>query len=72
LKKLQWDARFISDAVPKEVPFAEVNTTMSKKSIAIIDKTFRVAGAKATCILADRIMQLGFKYSTAAGISICG
>ena len=62
----------LSDAVPKEVPFSDVNTVMSKKSIAgLIDKTFRLAGAKATCILADQIMQLGFKYSTVAGLSIC-
>ncbi|OFZ31444.1 MAG: DNA-directed RNA polymerase subunit beta' [Bdellovibrionales bacterium RIFCSPHIGHO2_01_FULL_40_29] len=62
----------LSEAVPKEVPFADVNTVMSKKSIAgLIDKTFRLAGAKATCILADSIMQLGFKYSTVAGLSIC-
>ena len=61
----------LSDAVPKEVPFSTINTTMSKKSIAgLIDMTFRVAGAKATCILADKIMQLGFKYSTVAGLSI--
>jgi len=62
----------MSDVVPKEVPFSEVNTVMTKKSIAgLIDKTFRLAGAKATCILADKIMELGFKYSTAAGMSIC-
>ncbi len=62
----------LSDAVPKEVPFASLNTVMSKKSIAaLIDTTFRYAGAKATCILADQIMQLGFKYSTLAGLSIC-
>ena len=62
----------MSDVVPKEVPFAEVNTVMTKKSIAgLIDKTFRLAGAKATCILADKIMELGFKHSTAAGMSIC-
>lgn len=61
----------LSDAVPKEVPFASINTVMSKKSIAsLIDTTFRHAGAKATCILADQIMQLGFKYSTLAGLSI--
>jgi DNA-directed RNA polymerase subunit beta' len=61
----------LSDAVPKEVPFASINTVMSKKSIAaLIDITFRHAGAKATCILADSIMQLGFKYSTLAGLSI--
>ena len=61
----------LSDAVPKEVPFASLNTVMSKKAIAVlIDTTFRYAGAKATCILADQIMQLGFKYSTVAGLSI--
>jgi DNA-directed RNA polymerase subunit beta' len=45
---------------------------MTKKEIAaLIDKCFRVAGAKATVLLADRLMQLGFQYSTKAGISIC-
>ncbi|MFZ4404120.1 MAG: DNA-directed RNA polymerase subunit beta', partial [Pseudobdellovibrionaceae bacterium] len=62
----------LSDIVPPEVPFSEVNTVMNKKQIAaLIDKTFRLAGAKATCILADKIMELGFKYSTLAGMSIC-
>jgi DNA-directed RNA polymerase subunit beta' len=61
----------LASSVPSEVPFAEVNVTMTKKQIAaLIDKTFRVAGAKATCLLADRIMELGFKYSTMAGIAI--
>ena len=62
----------LSDIVPPEVPFEEVNVVMNKKQIAtLIDKTFRLAGAKATCILADKIMELGFKYSTIAGMSIC-
>ena len=61
----------LASSVPKEVPFAEVNVTMTKKQIAaLIDKTFRLAGAKSTCILADKIMELGFKYSTLAGIAI--
>jgi DNA-directed RNA polymerase subunit beta' len=61
----------LSDVVPKEVPFEDLNLVMNKKQIAaLIDKTFRLAGAKATCILADRIMELGFKYSTQAGMSI--
>ena len=62
----------LSSVVPKEVPFSEVNIVMNKKSIAnLIDKTFRLAGAKACCLLADGIMTMGFKYSTQAGISIC-
>ena len=61
----------LMDVVPKEVPFEDVNVVMNKKQIAqLIDKTFRVAGAKATCILADKIMELGFKFSTLAGMSI--
>lgn len=62
----------LSDIVPIEVPFTLVNQTMTKKHIAsLIDSCFRLAGAKATVILADRLMQLGFQYSTEAGISIC-
>ncbi len=62
----------LSDVVPLEVPFEEINVLMTKKQIAnLIDKTFRLAGGKATCILADKIMELGFKFSTLAGLSIC-
>lgn len=62
----------LSGLVPKEVPFNDINIVMNKKSIAgLIDKTFRLSGAKATCILADKIMEAGFKYSTLAGLSIC-
>lgn len=63
---------FLSDIVPPEVPFEEVNLVMNKKQLAaLIDKTFRLSGAKATCILADKIKEMGFKYSTNAGLSIC-
>ncbi len=62
----------LSDIVPEEVPFDHINRVMTKKELAnLIDISFRVAGAKATCILADRIKDYGFKYSTTAGISIC-
>lgn len=61
-----------SDIVPAEVPFEVVNRVMSKKTLAdLIDKSFRLAGAKATVILADKLMSMGFRYSTMAGISIC-
>ncbi|MCB0412796.1 MAG: DNA-directed RNA polymerase subunit beta' [Bdellovibrionales bacterium] len=62
----------MSDIVPQGVSFSEVNRVMTKKELArLIDVTFRKAGAKATVILADKMMQMGFKYSTGAGISIC-
>lgn len=62
----------LSDAIPKEIPFAFCNRVMTKKELAkLIDTCFRLAGAKATAIVADKIMTLGFTYSTRAGISIC-
>ncbi len=61
-----------SDVLPNVVPFESVNKVMVKKELAaLVDRSFRLAGGKATCILADKLMQLGFKYSTIAGISIC-
>ncbi|MFK8137845.1 MAG: DNA-directed RNA polymerase subunit beta' [Bdellovibrionales bacterium] len=62
----------LSDILPAGVPFSTINKIMSKKELANwIDTSFRVSGGKATCILADKMMQYGFKYSTKAGISIC-
>ena len=62
----------LSDIVPREIPFKLVNQVMSKKQIAsLVDSCFRASGGKATVLLADRLMQTGFKYSTTAGISIC-
>lgn len=62
----------LSDIVPPEVPFSSINQVMTKKGIGtLIDTTFRLAGGKATVLLADSIMTYGFKYSTLAGISIC-
>ena len=61
-----------SDVLPVEVPYSEINRALGKKELAeVIDKSFRLAGGKATAILADSIMEKGFTYSTKAGISIC-
>ena len=61
-----------SDMLPAEVPFDIVNKPLGKKQLAeLVDKSFRLAGGKATAILADKIMEMGFAYSTKAGISIC-
>jgi len=61
----------LSDILPEQVPFKEINVVLTKKQIAtLIDRSFRIAGAKAACILADKLMEYGFKYSTLAGLSI--
>lgn len=54
-----------------ELPFQQFNKLMKKKEISnLIDECFRVAGNKATVILADRLKNVGYRFATAAGISI--
>ncbi|MGZ6467705.1 MAG: DNA-directed RNA polymerase subunit beta', partial [Bdellovibrionota bacterium] len=61
----------LSEIVPEAIPFPSYNRAMDKKSLAdLIDKTFRLSTNKETVVLADNLMSLGFKRSTAAGTSI--
>jgi len=61
----------IFDIMPSVVPFDKYNKVLDKKALAdLIDSCYRYAGNKATCILADRLRNLGFYYSTKAGLSI--
>ncbi|MGE3261095.1 MAG: DNA-directed RNA polymerase subunit beta' [Bacteriovoracia bacterium] len=61
----------LSEIVPEAIPFAGYNRAMDKKSLAdLIDKTFRLSTNKDTVVLADNLMSLGYKRSTAAGTSI--
>ncbi len=58
--------------VPPELPFSLVNRPLGKKQLGeLIDRCYRICGAKKTVLMADALMQLGFKMSTVAGISIC-
>ena len=62
----------LREVVPEVIPFKHVNLVMGKKQVAhLIDVSFRLAGTKETVILADRIKETGFRYSTIAGVSIC-
>ena len=55
-----------------EIPFDAVNHVMDKKTLRnLIDYTYRNLGPKATVILSDRLKDLGYRYSTIGGISIC-
>ena len=61
----------LNSIVPEEVPFKLYNRVMNKKCLAeLIDYVFRNCGAKKTVILADKLMNYGFEFSTKAGISI--
>jgi len=60
------------EIVPQELPFSLANQTMKKGQLGeLIDRCFRIAGPKATVLLADRLMRLGFEQAAKAGVSIC-
>ena len=54
-----------------EILFQIVNKVMDKKALRdLVDYVYRNSGAKATVILSDRLKNLGYRYSTASGLSI--
>ncbi len=62
----------LRDVVPASIPFSHINRVMAKKQVsALIDTCFRIAGNKETVILADKLKETGFRFSSRAGISIC-
>lgn len=61
----------LAEVLPKGMPFAVINRTMTKKIISkVIDGCYRIFGLKETVIFADQLMYTGFKYATRSGISI--
>jgi len=62
----------LREVVPGGIPFDYINKVMTKKQVGeLIDVSFRLVGNKETVILADRLKQTGYRFSTLAGISIC-
>jgi DNA-directed RNA polymerase subunit beta' len=62
----------LREVVPDVIPFRYINRVMNKKHVGeLIDICFRLAGNKETVILADKLKETGFRFSTLAGISIC-
>ena len=54
-----------------EIPFDAVSRVQDKKSLRdLVDYAYRNLGPKATVVLADRLKDIGFRYSTEAGLSI--
>lgn len=61
----------LSDILPKQMEFAQINKVMTKKTISkVLDYCYRTFGLKETVIFADHLMYTGFKYATRAGASI--
>lgn len=55
-----------------EIPFSMVNKVRDKKTLReLVDYAYRNLGPKATVILSDRLKDIGYKYSTEGGLSIC-
>ncbi len=62
----------LREILPAGVPFSVVNKVMNKKELSnLIDACYRLADNKETVILADKLKEIGFRYATLAGISIC-
>ncbi len=62
----------LSEILPVGLPFELINTTMTKKEIRkLIATAYRKCGIKPSVIFADQLKNLGYKYATQAGISIC-
>jgi DNA-directed RNA polymerase subunit beta' len=60
------------EIVPPELPFTLANKVLDKSALGdLIGHCFRSAGPKATVLLADQMMGLGFAQAARAGISIC-
>ena len=67
------DAYHIFEIIDKrsEIPFSLVNNVMDKKKLReLVDYAYRHIGPKSTVILADRLKDMGYKYSTEGGLSI--
>jgi DNA-directed RNA polymerase subunit beta' len=61
----------LSEIVPTEIPFSAYNKVLGKKDLAeLIDVAYRFTGNKKTVMLADHLMQTGFREAMKAGISI--
>ncbi len=59
------------EIVPPGMPLEMINRPMVKKAIsAALNFCYRVVGLKATVIFADRLMYMGYEFSTRSGSSI--
>lgn len=60
------------EILPKGMSFELVNRTLDSKTISsLIDISYRKSGLKDTVIFADKLMYMGFEYSTKSGASLC-
>ncbi len=59
------------ERLPHSLPFSDVNTILTKKSIGrLVSTCYEVSGIKATVILCDRLKAIGYEFATRAGVTI--
>lgn len=62
----------LAEILPEEMDFSLINKVLPKGEISrLIDIAYRRLGLKETVIFADQLMNMGFRYSTKSGCSIC-
>ncbi len=62
----------LGEILPPSLPFAFANQLMTKKEVTkLIDAVYRQAGHRDTIVFLDSIKDIGFRYATRAGMSIC-
>ncbi len=62
----------LSEITPEEIPFSLINQTVNKRVMKeLISLSYRKAGIKKTVIFADRLKDIGYRYATSSGLSIC-
>ena len=60
------------DVLPPQLPFSTVDKTIRKKDLGkIIELSYEKVGQGETVRLLDRINEVGFKFATLGGISLC-
>ena len=60
------------ELLPEGMPFELVNRKLDSKAISgLIDISYRKSGLKKTVIFADRLMYMGYEFSTKSGASLC-
>ena len=61
----------IWEIIPEILPFSLINREMGKKGIGkLVGEAYRLAGTKATVILCDRLKDIGYEFSTRAGMTV--
>ncbi len=57
--------------IRREIPFVMINKVLNKKGLReLVDFTYRHKGPKATVVLSDQLKDIGYRQSTAGGLSI--